>query len=162
MARPILGTAGVVPPSQHLRTSPHADQRTAPLITGPRLQQRLRQRRSAVYLQAITRLDAGMHNSDQQGLKNLVESVSSEFPELLIEQLPIGLVGRCYLGSPYVVHVCDLSGNIVEHYEQGRAMPSAFERARALAVHPGYAFIEVYPDSLRAIAEDGSVSVINS
>lgn len=162
MARPILGTAGVVAPSQPLRTSLRSDQRTTSSITGAKLQQRLRQRRSAAYLQVITRLDAGMHHSDQQGLKNLVESISSEFPELLIDQLPIGLVGRCYLGSPYVVHVCDLSGNIVEHYEQGRTMPSPFERARALAVHPGYAFIEVYPDSLRAVAEDGSVSVINS
>jgi hypothetical protein len=72
----------------------------------------------------------------------------------------LGVVSRCYLGAPYIVHMCDLGGNIVEHYESGRAMPSLFERARALALHSSYAFIEVYPDVLRAISANGSVSVI--
>ena len=35
-----------------------------------------------------------------------------------------------------------------------------FERARALVLHPSYAFIEVYPDTVRAIGLDGTVSVI--
>jgi hypothetical protein len=39
-------------------------------------------------------------------------------------------------------------------------MPPLYERARALALHPSYLFIEIYPDTLRAISIDGSVSVI--
>ena len=39
-------------------------------------------------------------------------------------------------------------------------MPPLFERARSLARHNTYRFIEVYADSLRAVSEDGSVSVL--
>jgi hypothetical protein len=38
-------------------------------------------------------------------------------------------------------------------------MPPLFERARALALHPSYAFVEVYSDVLRAVSVDGSVAV---
>ncbi len=37
-----------------------------------------------------------------------------------------------------------------------------FERARSLALHPSYALVEVYTDKLRAIARDGTVSVLES
>jgi hypothetical protein len=73
----------------------------------------------------------------------------------------VGIVARCYLGPPFVVHICDLVGDIIEHYPNGKAMPPTFERARSLALHSAYAFIEVYPTSLRAIASDGSVSVLD-
>jgi hypothetical protein len=157
MARPILGT----PQAAKISTSAVTPATTArSTLQGPRLQQRLREKRSTKYLQAMSRLDAGTHHADRTSLESLLEAISSEFPELGIEQLPVGIVSQCYLGAPYEVHICDLSGGIVEHFETFRAMPPLYERGRALAQHPSYAFIEIYADTLRAVSIDGSVSVI--
>ena len=135
---------------------------TAPrsAIQGPRLQQRLREKRSTAYVQTMTRLDAGTHHADRSALDALTAAIANEFPDLGIEQRPIGVVSQCYLGAPYEVHICDLGGGIIEHFETFRAMPPLFERARVLALHRSYAFVEVYPDTLRAVTPDGAVSVI--
>lgn len=157
MARPILGT----PHAAKLSTSaalPTAPQRST--LQGPRLQQRLREKRSTKYLEAMTRLDAGAHHADRTAVESLVEAISNEFPELGIEQRPVGIVSQCYLGAPYEVHICDLTGGIIEHFETFRVMPALYERGRALALHPTYSFIEIYADTLRAVSLDGSVSVI--
>jgi len=108
----------------------------------------------------MTRLDAGTHQSDRAALESLIEAISNEFPELGIEQRPIGIVSQCYLGEPYEVHICDLEGGIIEHFETFQSMPPLYERARTLALHPSYAFIEIYQDTLRAVSTDGAVSVI--
>jgi hypothetical protein len=155
MPRPILGspqarTAGSAAPV-------HA---TKNALTGPQLQQRLRTKRSAGYVKALAKLDVGGYHADRASLDALIEAIAAEFPELGIEQRPLGLVSQCSLGAPYEVHICDLAGSIVEHFETFRRMPPLFERARALALHPEYCFIEIYADSLRAIGADGSVSVI--
>jgi len=159
LARPILGTTHA---NSRLVATP--DTRAADRVTGglsgAKLQQRLRNSRSKAYIDAARRLDAGTHHQDQAALDALVEAIASEFPELTIDQRPLGFVSRCYLGAPYVVHVCDLAGSIVEHYESSRPMPAPFERARSLALHSAYAFVEVYADTLRAVSPDGSVSII--
>lgn len=157
MARPILGT----PQAAKVGTSgaaPATTPRNA--LKGPRLQQRLREKRSTKYVQAVTRLDAGTHHADPTALESLLEAITNEFPELGIEQLPVGIVSQCYLGAPYEVHICDFSGGIIEHFENFRTMPPLYERGRTLAVHPSYLFIEIYADTLRAVSLDGSVSVI--
>ena len=121
---------------------------------------RLRQKRSKGFVDQIGKIDVSHHHHDQQALDELIAAIGAEFPELTIDQRPLGIVAKCYLGHPYEVHVCDLAGGIVEHFELGRAMPPLFERARSLARHNTYRFIEVYADSLRAVSEDGSVSVL--
>ena len=157
MARPILGT----PQAAKISTSGVTPATTArSTLQGPRLQQRLREKRSTKFVQAMTRLDAGTHHGDRTALDSLLEAISSEFPELGIEQLPVGIVSQCYLGAPYEVHICDLKGGIIEHFETFRPMPPLFERGRSLSLHPSYVFVEVYPDTLRAVSLDGSVSVI--
>ena len=157
MQRPILGT----PQSSKINTAGTAPS-TAPRssLQGPRLQQRLRQTRSKAYLDAMKRLDVGTHHADRSALEALVEAIASEFPELGIEQRPLGIVSQCYLGAPYEAHICDLAGGIVEHFETFRAMPTHYQRGRGLALHPSYAFIEIYADTLRAVSIDGTVSVI--
>jgi len=109
----------------------------------------------------MKRLDAGSHHEDRAGLDALVQAMASEFPELTIEQRPLGIVSECYLGPPYQVHICDLGGCIIEHFERNRLMPNQFERARSLALHPSYAFIEIYIDCVRAVGLDGAISVID-
>jgi hypothetical protein len=155
MGRQILGG-----PVQGLAKAPSAQIRIEQNLVGPRLAARLRQKRSKGFLEQIGKIDAGQHHHDQHALDQLIAAIGAEFPELTIEQRPLGIVAKCYLGHPYEVHVCDLAGGIVEHFELGRPMSQLFERARSLARHGTYSFIEVYADTLRAVSEDGSVSVI--
>ena len=159
MPRPILGTQYSTE-NVSLKPDLTASKATSGALSGARLDQLLRQQRSPAYLNALSKLDAGTHQQNQAALQSLLEAIMGEFPELAIDQRPLGFVSRCHLGAPYVVHICDLSGNIVEHFEIYRAMPLLFEPARPLALHACYIAIEVYPDKLRAIADDGSVSVI--
>lgn len=158
MPRPILGSSYSETKTGSVQSAPIAPLR--PSLHGPKLQQRLRQVRSKAYVEAITRLDGGAHHADRTALESLVEAIANEFPELGIEQRPVGIVSRCYLGAPYEVHICDLGGGIIEHFETFRSMPPLFERARPLALHTAYAFVEVYADTLRAVSIDGAVSVI--
>lgn len=123
--------------------------------------QRLRQKRSPAYLERMKRLDAGTHQQNAAALQELLDAIAAEFPELGVDERPIGMVSKCFLGPPYEVHICDLAGEIIEHFPHGRSMPPLFERARSLAAHGAYAFIEIYVSTMRAVAADGSVSVLN-
>lgn len=120
----------------------------------------LRNKRSLKFAEAMRCLDAGCHTETPQQIKSLIEMLQAEFPELTSGQLPIGIVSRCFLGDPYEVHTLDPVGEIIQHYKRHEALPPLLERARTLALHPSYAFIEVYTDCLRAISETGDVSVI--
>lgn len=124
--------------------------------------QRLRQKRSSAYLDRMQRLDAGSHQPNAAALQELLSAIAAEFPELGIDERPIGIVARCFLGSPYEVHICDVAGGIIEHFQHWRSMPPLFERARSIAAHGAYAFIEIYVSTVRAVAADGAVSVLNS
>ncbi len=124
--------------------------------------QRLRLRRSSAYLERMQRLDAGTHQQNTAGLQELLDAITAEFPELGVDDRPIGVVSRCFLGPPYEVHICDLAGGIIEHFQRGHSMPPLFERARSIAAHGAYAFIEIYVGTIRAVATDGAVSVLNS
>jgi hypothetical protein len=158
LPRPILGTPLATPVTGRIAVGATTAARST--LQGPQLQQRLRQTRSRAYLEALTRLDAGTHQADRTALEALVAALTEEFPELGMTERPLGIVSRCYLGAPYQVHICDLAGGIIEHFETFRPMPPLFERARTLALHPAYAFIEIYPDTLRAVSPEGVVAVI--
>ena len=159
MPRPIIGAPRIDKADSRLVKSKNKQ----PMgLTGPRLEQRLRQKRSRRYVEAISRIDVGAYQTDRAALDSLLEEISNEFPELSIDQAPLGIVSKCYLGAPFEVHVCDFRGEILEHFQTYRSMPSLFERARSLAIHPAYALIEVYTNTLRAVAADGSVSVIGN
>jgi len=131
-------------------------------LSPPQLAQRLRQKRSPAYLKCVMRLDAGTHERQAAALQELLDAVTAEFPDLGVDERPIGVVSRCLLGAPYEVHICDLGGGIIDHFQHRRSMPPLFERARSLAAHGAYAFIEIYVSTLRTVAADGSVSVLNS
>ena len=158
MPRSILGTE-IRSPALTVGTSPQAAKAH---LSPPQLAQRLRQKRSPAYLECMTRLDAGAHERDAAGLQALLEAITAEFPDLGVDDRPLGIVSKCFLGPPYEVHICDLAGGIVEHFPYRRSMPPLFERARSLAAHGAYAFIEIYVSTVRAVAADGSVSVLNS
>ena len=156
MKRPILGA----PVSHQKQQRSESACQTRSRLAGPQLAMRLREKRSAKYVEAMQRLDAGSHQQNAAALQKLLDGIAAEFPDLAIDQRPLGIVSKCYLGEPYEVHRCDLDGNIVEHFERHRGMPPLFERARGLAAHGAYAFVEIYADSMRAVSPDGSVAVL--
>lgn len=130
------------------------------VIDGPALDKRLRQKRSSTYIDALTKLDAGGVTCIQHDIEALKQAIQAEFTDLEPYQWPLGIISKCYLGAPYEVHTLDTSLDIIEHYKRGERLPSLMERARSIALHPTYAFIEIYSDTLRAVSENGDVAVI--
>ena len=157
MARSILGIKS--PNNTLAALSPIRDTVRATL-TGAALQARLRQKRSSAYIDTLTRLDAGGHVHSPTATQALIDAIKAELPEVSVDALPHGIVSRCYLGAPYEVHTLDCSGSIIEHYKNHQSLPALLERARTLALHPGYAFIEVYAQRLIAVSDSGQTSII--
>jgi hypothetical protein len=127
-----------------------------------RLDRLLRKKRSKQYMDAIHELDAGGHVMNQSKVDEIINKISLEFPELEMSGILLGYVSKCYLGKPYEVHTLDIIGGIIEHYKARQPLPDGLEKARGIALHGGYAFIEVYSDCCRAVSEDGTVAVIPS
>lgn len=126
-----------------------------------KLDRLLRKSRSKEYMQALHKLDAGGHVHNQNKVNEIIDTIRNEFPDLEINGIMLGIVSICYLGRPYEVHTLDITGQIIEHYKSGRILPGGLEKARSIALHGGYEFIEVYVDCCRAISSNGSVSVIS-
>lgn len=126
-----------------------------------KLDRLLRKTRSKEYMDALQQLDAGGHTHNQNKVNEIINAIRNEFPEVEINGILLGFVSICYLGAPYEVHTLDLTGQIIEHYKRGQALPGGLEKARSIAMRGGYAFIEVYVDCCRAISANGTVSVIS-
>jgi hypothetical protein len=107
----------------------------------------------------LAKLDAGGHGINREAARALIDAVRTEFPELTMDQLPLGIVAKCYLGEPFEIHTLDIAGCIVTHFQRGEPMPGGLEKARSIGVNPYYAFVEVYATSIRAVRADGSVTV---
>lgn len=125
-----------------------------------KLDRLLRKNRSKEYMVALSKLDVGGHVMNQQKVEEIINVIRAEFPEVELAGVLLGFVSICYLGKPYEVHTLDMTGNIIQHYKSGQSLPVGLERARGIALHGGYEYIEVYNDCLRAISSNGSVAVI--
>jgi hypothetical protein len=113
--------------------------------------------RATGYLKAVAKLDAPHAESIDSA--ELAQAIEAEFG--LADALPLGCVATCHLGPPFEVHVLDLVGRIVEHYQVHQPLPALFERARSLALHDAYLTIEVYSDRLACVRADGTVVEIH-
>lgn len=154
MTRPIiLGKTPKIEPIRILQTS-----RQKTRLTPQEHNQVLNRKRSDRYLKTMTTLDAGGHASTIESARIIIDAIHAELPEITIEQFPIGIVSRCYLGSPYEVHTLDLAGGIIEHYEVNKLLPSDLEKARSLCLHPEYVLVEVYCNGeMRAVQQNGEI-----
>lgn len=112
-------------------------------------------------MDAVTRLDAGGHVHSPAATQALMDAIRQELPDVQVDALPHGIVARCYLGAPYEVHTLDCTGSIIEHYKTFEALPALLEKARSLALHPNYAFIEVYASRLIAVSSSGQTALID-
>lgn len=131
-----------------------------PQIDKLSLDRLLRKSRSKEYMDAIHQLDAGGHVHNKKEVNEIINTIKSEFPDVDINGILLGFVAKCYLGAPYEAHILDLAGEIIEHYKRGETLPGGLDKAKSIALHGGYDFIEVYTDCCRAISSNGSVSVI--
>lgn len=115
-------------------------------------------KRSKKYLDLIAGLDAKTLTATG-GMDELIKAIQAEFGTADISNLPLGIVAKCFLGHPHEVHTLDLSASqIIKHYKIGEPLPDNFEKARTLAKHNAYAFVEVYRDKVILIREDGTAS----
>ncbi len=131
-------------------------------LSSQSLQMRLRQKRSARYIDAMTQLDAGGHVHSTAANQALLDAIRQELPDVTVDSLPLGVVSKCYLGAPYEVHTLDCTGGIAKHFKCGESLPPLMERARSLANHPTYAFIEVYSTKLIAVSASGETAIIEA
>lgn len=124
------------------------------------IESRLREKRSAAYLDLFNKLDSGEKVISKAQTQQLIDAVKAEFPELPDSAMPLGIVAACYLGHPYEVHSIDMERCEIRHYRVSEPLPTMLEQARNIALHPSYAYIEVYKDCLRAIDKHGEVAVV--
>ena len=129
------------------------------------LKERLRKKRSSKYIEAIKSLDVGNVKMSEKEKNELLDIVKEEFSDISLNIVEdanfIGILAQCYLGYPYEVHTLSLDGFIIHHYEIREGLPSGFECARSLSLHPQYDFIEIYDKFMIAVGADGSTSVIS-
>lgn len=156
MRRPILGLNTRVDTS--LDVAPR--QQAVVRLEGVALEKRLRSKRSSTFVEAMTKLDVSGVTATKEKVQELIDQIASEFPDLAADQLPLGIVSKCYLGDPYEVHSLDARLQIIDHYKRGEIVPNGMEKARRLAMHPSYAYIEVYMNMLSAVSLSGEVSII--
>lgn len=132
--------------------------KTKSISTGFISDRELLKRRSARYMELISALDAKTL-TDTKGMVDLMNAIQEEFGTADIANLPLGVLAKCFLGHPHEVHTLDLSGNIIiKHYKINEPLPEDFEKARILAKHNAYVFVEIYRDKIILIREDGSAS----
>jgi len=155
MPKPILNVEQKVTQQLDLSKKLSVNTKLDPL----KLEKRLREKRSSKYMEIMKQLDISGCHMDQQKYQEFIDAINQEFPDVDFENQLLGIVATCYLGQPYEVHTLDLTGNIVVNYKRNEDMPGLLNRARSLALHGGYDFIEVYIDCLRAVKSDGTVTV---
>ncbi len=132
--------------------------KTKSISTGFISDRELLKRRSARYMELISGLDAKTL-TDTKGMADLMNTIQEEFGTADIANLPLGILAKCFLGHPHEVHTLDLSGTlIIKHYKISEPLPEDFEKARILAKHNAYVFVEIYRDKIILIREDGTAS----
>ncbi|WP_406342761.1 hypothetical protein [Streptomyces sp. NBC_00648] len=122
--------------------------------TAPPLRHALYGDRSPELRDALSRLDAQV---DEAARRQLADWIRKEY-EVQHTAIPVGFVTKCYLGAPFVDHILDLAGSIVQHFAPGTPMPEPFSAGRMLARSGSYLCVEVYGDGLvLPVLPDGSV-----
>lgn len=161
MPRPMIHRQEQAASNQRLSCTSPAE-KTRANVSQMEQERLLRRKRSAEYVRMMQGLDSGGHVQNRQAVEKIIQAIELEIPEINLPGILLGIVSICYLGRPYEVHTLDLAGGIIEHYKLGETLPGGLEKARSLALHGGYAFIEVYADCCRAVDESGNVSVVHA
>jgi hypothetical protein len=125
---------------------------------GFRSEREILRKRSQRIVKILSSLDA-KSLTEVHGWQELMDAIAEEYGTAEVASVPLGIVAKCFLGAPFEVHILDLSGTqIVRHFKAGEEMPPSFEKARTLAMHNAYAFVEVYSDKIVLVRPDGSAT----
>lgn len=125
-------------------------------VTSAHVRARRMAPRSAELVRAAIRLDV---HSDDRVRREAMAWIQKTYDDRGGGPL-LGLFGRCYLGAPYVDHLMDTSGAILQHYSPSQSVPTGFEPARPLVRSGSYAYIEVYLDGqIVPVREDGTSGI---
>lgn len=116
--------------------------------------------RSPEFVETISRIDVDGLELSAAAQKAVRDAIRTEFGRIPAPDRPIAILARCYLGHPYEVHLVSFADAAVDHFKIGRPLHLSVKRARQLARHSAYAFIEVYERQLRAVARDGAVTTL--
>ncbi|WP_051271233.1 hypothetical protein [Shimazuella kribbensis] len=122
------------------------------------LLERLRQKRTDEYLKLVADLD--VNSQVEWDIDAVFASLEKQFADVPKQEQLIGILAKCYLDDCYDVHLIDRNQTIIHHIKKTDSVPNEFAKARGLALHPSYEFIEVYKDCIRAVARNGEVSVV--
>lgn len=135
-----------------------------------------RKQRPENYVNILKDLDIEGKTMSNEKIKEIVESIKAECPELILEDTFLGVLGKCELGGSYDVHTLSLNevfgvdevtrlpgfGRLIlKHYLRNESLPMELEKARNLARNPQYAFVEVYKTKVIAIGYDGNAAILN-
>lgn len=165
MPKPMIGSRqadGRTDSIMTLHMKPEQKTNTSEKLSQMQLDRLLRKKRSPKYMELMHTLDAGGHVTNKAKVDEIIDAIREEFPEVDIKGILLGYVSTCYLGRPYEVHTLDMSHSIIEHYVTGQPLPNGLEKARSLAMHGVYDFIEVYIDRCICVSSNGDTSVIMS
>lgn len=134
-----------------------------------------REKRPQSYINLIKNLDLEGSKISEKKLEEIVNQLKNAVPEIVLDEMFIGILGKCELGAEYDVHtiskevifgideVNHLPGfgrMILKHFKIGETLPDGLEKGRSLAVNPNYIFVEIYNDRIIAVQENGSVAII--
>lgn len=110
-------------------------------------------RRGAELLDAVSRIDTYTTPQAQAEIRSWLQEVY----EARGGGMLLGLFSHCYLGAPYIDHVLDFGGEIVDHYTPSQTVPAIYMPARAYAISEAYRYIEIYADGqVIPIRHDGT------
>lgn len=133
MPKPMLNPYQSQKQTSHIMTS----NLKQPQIDKLSLDRLLRKSRSKEYMDAIQQLDAGGHVHNHNKVSEIINTIKSEFPEVEMNGILLGLVAKCYLGDSYEAHTLDFIGEIIEHYKRGETLPKGLDKAKSIAIHGG-------------------------
>ena len=111
MPKPMLNRPQTQTNSDNILSATYAPpKKQAKTIDKVALDRMLRQPRSKRYMDAMTKLDAGGHTHNENQVREIIDAIKAEFPEVEITGVLLGFVSKCYLGTPYEVHTLDMTG----------------------------------------------------
>ncbi len=134
-----------------------------------------REKRPQSYINIIKNLDLEGSKVSEKKLEEIINQLQNAVPEIVLDEMFIGILGKCELGAEYDVHTISkevifgidevnhlpcFGRMILKHFKIGETLPDGLEKGRNLAVNPNYVFVEIYNDKIIAVQENGSVAII--
>lgn len=144
--------------SATLKPEEKQESRTNPV----EIQRVLRKRRSAKYMEIMSKLDAGTGHISQHDIDEMIQAIRDEFPDIEIVNNYCGSMAICHLPGNFDVHTLNPSDSSITHFREGYGFEAPLDKCRNLCQMSEYLFVEVYTNQFRAISPNGAVANISA